>query len=109
MIPLQSTIIHLPFPLLTSPGCCALVVVLQAFGILANLTVLDLPSTSSWSKLLKDYNLLSLLSKVLVPGMAQADLQLEIVLMISTMASDDKCRQQLASSNIISLLYQVTN
>ena len=82
---------------------------LQAFGILANLTVLDLPSTSSWSKLLKDYNLLSLLSKVLVPGMAQADLQLEIVLMISTMASDDKCCQQLASSNIISLLYQVTN
>ena len=37
-------------------------------------------------QLLKDNNLLSLLAKVLVPGMAQADLQLEIVLMISTMA-----------------------
>ena len=45
------------------------------FGILANLTTLDLPSTSSWSKLLRDHNLLSLLSKTLVPGMAQADLQ----------------------------------
>jgi len=33
--------------------------------------------------------------------------QLELVLLVSTMASDDKCCQQLASSNIISLLYQL--
>jgi hypothetical protein len=34
-------------------------------------------------------------------------IQLELVLLVSTMASDDKCCQQLASSNIISLLYQL--
>jgi hypothetical protein len=33
---------------------------------------------------------LSLLSKLLVPGMAQPDLQLEIVMLIASMATDDK-------------------
>jgi len=58
----------------------------QVFGILANLTTLDLPSTSSWSKLLRDYNLLSLLSKILVPGMAQADLQVRRALALSLLS-----------------------
>ena len=45
--------------------------------------------------------------QILVPGMSQADLQLELVLLISAMASDDHCCQQLATSNVIPLLYQL--
>lgn len=80
-------------------------VLLEAFGVLANLTVLDLPATSSWSKLIRDYNLLSLFAKILVPGMAQADLQLEVVMVLSSMASDEKACEQIVSSNTIALLY----
>ncbi len=39
--------------------------------------------------------------------MSQADLQLELVLLVSSMASDDKCCQLLATSNLITLLYQL--
>ena len=61
---------------------------MQVFGCLANMTIYDLPASSNWSKLLRDYNLLNLFSKMLVPGMAQNDLLLEIVMLISTIASD---------------------
>lgn len=36
--------------------------------------------------------MLSLLSKILVPGMSQADLLLEVVMVVSSMASDEKVR-----------------
>lgn len=58
------------------------------FGCLANMTMHDLPASSNWSKMLRDYNLLNLFCKMLVPGMAQVDLLLEIVMIISTIASD---------------------
>ena len=37
--------------------------------------------------------------------MAQADLQLEVVMVLSSMASDDRACQQIVSSNTIALLY----
>jgi hypothetical protein len=61
---------------------------LQIIGILANMTTFDLPVTHTWAKLLKDYNLLSLFSKMLVPGMAQNDVLLELIMMISSIAAD---------------------
>ena len=36
--------------------------------------------------------MLSLLSRILVPGMAQADLLLELVMLVSSMASDEKVK-----------------
>ena len=58
------------------------------FGTLANMTIYDLPASSNWSKLLREYSLLNLFCKMLVPGMAQNDLLLEIVMLVSTIASD---------------------
>lgn len=55
---------------------------------MANMSIYDLPASSNWSKMLRDYNLLNLFCKMLVPGMAQVDLLLEIVMIISTIASD---------------------
>jgi len=60
----------------------------QVFGTLANMTIYDLPASSNWSKLLREYSLLNLFCKMLVPGMAQNDLLLEIVMLVSTIASD---------------------
>ena len=67
-------------------------VALQVFGCLANMTIYDLPATSNWSKLLRDYGLLNTFCKMLVPGMAQNDLLLEVVMIISTIASDLQVR-----------------
>ena len=52
------------------------------------MTTYDLPSTSSWSKLLKDYGLLAIFARLLVPGMTQNDMLLELIMLVSTIASD---------------------
>jgi hypothetical protein len=56
------------------------------------MTIYDLPASSNWSKLLREYNLINLFCKMLVPGMAQNDLLLEIVMLISTVAADLQVR-----------------
>eukprot|EP01035_Chromulina_nebulosa_P019979 gene19979-25948_t len=82
-------------------------ILVEVFGCLANLTIHDLPTNAPWMKIIKEYNLLSIISKLLVPGMAQNDLVLEIILVIGSMASDEKACDQIASSTVINLLYQV--
>lgn len=62
------------------------------------MTIYDLPASSNWSKMLRDYNLLNLFCKMLVPGMAQPDLLLEIVMIVSTIASDLQVRTVLCTS-----------
>ena len=52
------------------------------------MTIYDMPASSNWSKLLRDYGLVNLFCKLLVPGMAQNDLLLEIVMLIANIASD---------------------
>ena len=44
---------------------------IELLGTLANMTPSDLPSNSSWPKLMRDFALVPLCSKLLVPGMAQ--------------------------------------
>lgn len=79
----------------------------QVFGCLANLTVYDLPANSNWSRLVKEYNLIAMFSQMLVPGMSQNDMLLEIIMLISTIASDAQACNMIASSALIGLLYQL--
>ncbi len=105
----------------------------EIMGTLANMSIYDLPASSSWAKLVKEYGLLGLFSRMLVPGMVANDLLLEIVMLIASIASDTQVRlttcssaalmqcgycehhhnvsQQactaIASSSLIGLLYQV--
>jgi hypothetical protein len=62
--------------------------IVEIVGCLANMTVYDLPSTSNWSKLLREYNLMNYFTRLLVPGMAQNDLILEIIMLIAAIATD---------------------
>ena len=78
----------------------------ELLGILANMSSFDVPANSSWSKLCGEYNLISLFNKMLIPGMAQNDLILEIVMLISAIANDTNSCDMIASSNLIGLLYQ---
>ena len=61
--------------------------IIEIVGCLANMTVYDLPSTSNWSKLLREYNLMNYFTKLLVPGLVQNDLLLEIIMLIATIAT----------------------
>jgi hypothetical protein len=56
---------------------------------------------------LGDYNIMSLITKLLVPGMAQNDVLLEVVMIIAAAASDTHSSRMLVSNNIIGLLHQV--
>lgn len=71
------------------------------------MTVYDLPSTSNWSKLLRDYNLMNYFRKLLTPGMAQNDLILEIIIFISSIATDPQACGILATGNLITTLYDL--
>ena len=61
---------------------------LEVLGTLANMTIYDLPATATWAKLVKEFGLVGLFSRLLVPGMAQNDLLLEVVMLIASIASD---------------------
>ena len=80
---------------------------IELLAILANLTRLDIPANLSWPKILKDQSLLQLLSKLLVPGMCQNDLLLQVVLVIASAAVEPQVCELLATTNIIGLLYQM--
>jgi len=79
----------------------------EIFGCLANMTVYDLPASSNWPKLLRDHSLVNLFCKMLVPGMAQNDLLLEIVMLIANIATDPQAANVIASSTLIGMLYQL--
>ena len=79
----------------------------EVVGLLANLTKLDLPANMTWLKILKEQNILNLISKLLVPGMCQNDLLLEVVLLVSTAVSEAPVCEILATSNVIGLLFQL--
>lgn len=81
-------------------------ILLEALGCLANLTFNDMPSNLSWSKILIDYHFLSLISKLLIPSMIQNDILLEIIMLLSNISSEIQVANILASSNIITLLYE---
>jgi len=80
---------------------------IQVMGCLANMTIYDLPSTSNWAKLMKDYNLQNVFSRMLKPGMSKDDFILEVIMLIANIASDDKACDLIAASPLIETLYQL--
>ncbi len=80
-------------------------ILVEILGTLANLTVLDLPVNQGWARILQDFHLLSYISKLLVPGMAQNDVLLEVVMLISAAAVDPAAAKMIATSNILTMLY----
>lgn len=65
---------------------------MQAIGTLANMTSLDIPANTSWAKLLRDNQLVSIFQRLMVNGMAQNDLILEVIMVIGAAASDPQVR-----------------
>ncbi|CAN0034437.1 unnamed protein product, partial [Hapterophycus canaliculatus] len=73
----------------------------EVLGTLNNLTALDLPKGIGWVDVLSNYALAPFLTKLLVPGMAQDDVVLEVVVLAGVMAQDPQAASLLAGSRLI--------
>lgn len=79
--------------------------VVEALGILANLTIPDL----DYELILREYNLVPWIKNKLEPGAAEDDLVLEVVMLVGTVAMDDACAAMLSISGIIQSLIELLN
>ncbi|CAM9329038.1 unnamed protein product [Ectocarpus sp. 4 AP-2014] len=79
----------------------------EVLGTLNNLTALDLPKGIGWVDVLSNYALAPFLTKLLVPGMAQNDIILEVVILAGVMAQDPQAAALLAGSRLISALHDL--
>jgi len=57
-------------------------------GIISNFTPLDFPSDYHWMKACNDFGILSLLLKLLVPGLSQPDVVMSSLLLLHTLLSE---------------------
>lgn len=78
---------------------------IEVLGTLANLTSLDLPG--GWYKVLKDYHIFQLISKLLAPGAAEPDLLLEVVMLFSAAAAEAKPCDMICSGIVLKQLHNL--
>ena len=86
----------------------------ELFGILANLTPMDLPANQSWAKMLQatsdakpDMSLLDLIIRIITAGTAHYDMILETVLLIGTITNDSLACKIIARSALIKSLFKL--
>ena len=86
----------------------------ELFGILANLTPMDLPANQSWAKMLQatsdakpDVSLLDLINKIITAGTAHYDMILETLLLIGTITSDPLACKIIAKGTLIKSLFKM--
>lgn len=74
---------------------------IEVLGTLANMTPADLPTKTSWDRIVADQMLIPFLNKLLVPGFSQDDMVLEVVLFVSALVLEPKCAPLLSASRLI--------
>ncbi|CAK4677879.1 hypothetical protein AeMF1_014559 [Aphanomyces euteiches] len=76
--------------------------VVEILGTLCNLTPNDLPTKTSWDKILAQYySVIPFLNKLLVPGFSQDDIVLQVVMFTSALMLEPKCAPLITSSRIV--------
>lgn len=78
---------------------------LESLGILGNLTIPDL----DYELILREYNLVPWIKERLMPGSAEDDIVLQVIILVGTVCNDDACAKMLAESNIIQCLIELLN
>jgi Kinesin-associated protein (KAP) len=82
-------------------------ILIEILGILCNMTQLDLPKGVTWCDVLSNYLLDAFLCKLLVPGMSQLDVVLEVIMLVGVIAHDTDAAKILATTNIVRALQNV--
>ncbi|ESP00888.1 hypothetical protein LOTGIDRAFT_140251 [Lottia gigantea] len=78
---------------------------LECLGILGNLTIPEL----DYELILREYDLINWIKGKLLPGAADDDWVLQVIILVGTVCSDDGCARLLADSNIIQSLIELLN
>lgn len=76
----------------------------EVLGTLANLTTRDLPEDLTFADLLAEYGFSQFLYKMLVPGFAEDDIVLEVIMLVGVIAAEPNSAPIIAGSNIIRML-----
>jgi len=71
--------------------------VVECVGVLGNLNIPEL----EYSMMLKEFDMLTYIKSKIIPGAAEDDLMLEVIILTGTIASDESCATMLAKSGII--------
>ena len=74
---------------------------LEMMGTLNHLTRLDLPISETWEAIIVQYSLISLLRKITIPGMNDADLKLEAIILCNQMCQCSASANLIAESNVL--------
>lgn len=77
---------------------------LQVLGTLANLTERDLPEKHTFASILTEFSMIEFLYKQLVPGFADDDIVLEVVMLIGQCAAEQDAALLFARSNMPKIL-----
>ncbi|CAM9780427.1 unnamed protein product, partial [Phaeothamnion confervicola] len=78
----------------------------EVLGTLANLTQLDMPKGATWTLAWQNYRLSALVTRLLVPGMAQADVQLEAIALVGAAAVDDGAARLLTGGPVLPAMHE---
>mmetsp|Transcript_60 Transcript_60/g.88 ORF Transcript_60/g.88 Transcript_60/m.88 type:complete len:675 (-) Transcript_60:2-2026(-) len=77
---------------------------LEVIGTLCNFTRYDMPRGRGWADMVYKYPLMSFVERLLVPGMAQMDTLLEVVILIGQVCDSAEAAALIAASSIIRCL-----
>ena len=80
---------------------------LEVLGTMGNLTPNDLPDSLTFADLIARYNLVEFFQRQLVPGMAQDDIILQIIILVGAMVAEHEAARVLIGSPIIKTVYDV--
>ena len=74
---------------------------IELIGTLSNMSIYDLPTDVSWSDIMSQYALGTLIGKLFIPGMAQNDIILEAIIFIGQICVDDQIAWLLSTNRIL--------
>jgi hypothetical protein len=82
-------------------------VMVEAIGILANMSPKDLPRNMSYADLIIEHDLVEFMHKHLLPGFSEDDVLLEIVVLVGQLSLSDSAGRLLANSPLVKLIYDL--
>jgi len=81
--------------------------IVELLGILHNLSVLDLPSASSWHDVITSCMFHSFIEKLLLPGTSPPDILLEAIIFIRVVSSDERASMLFVSNKILEHIHRI--
>lgn len=80
---------------------------LEFIGILQNISVHDFPHGKSWADFIPQFSLCSFIAKLLMPGMAENDIVLEVIILVGRVCVDIQCAWLLNTGRVVATLIEL--